>query len=113
MMSRAVRSWRLLSWSLIRTGTGSGFLQSPGLRGQRGQVGAAPPLDGGQGFRVTGRPAVAHHRLQEGVVAERGGLVPQGEDIAVRAAVCLLGARRWSCPADSFITGRPAFATSL
>jgi hypothetical protein len=34
---------------------------------------------------------VAHHRLQEGVVAGRRGLVSQREDIAVRAAVYLLG----------------------
>jgi hypothetical protein len=52
---------------------------------------AAPPLDGGQGFRVAEWPAVAHHRLQEGVVAGRRGLAPQREDIAVRAAVYLLG----------------------
>jgi hypothetical protein len=68
-----------------------GVVQGPGPRGQPGQVGAAPPLEGGQGSRVAEWSAVAHHRLQEGVVAGRRGLVAQREDIAVRAAVYLLG----------------------
>jgi hypothetical protein len=58
-----------------------GILQGPGRRGQPGQAGTAPPLDGGQGFRVAERPAVAHHRQQEGVVAGRRGLVPGADQI--------------------------------
>ena len=98
MISRAVRSWRLLSWSLIRTGTGSGSCRARAAGGSKASSARHRRWMAARALRVTERPTVPHHRQQEGFVAGRRGLVPQGEDIAVRAAVHLLGTRRTGLP---------------
>ena len=70
--------------------------QRPRSERQPRQVGGAPPLCLSQGLAAVPALAAAHNRNEKGFPARPRWLIPQRDDIAIRSAVDLLGAGRWS-----------------